>query len=142
MYNLLIPLPGSDNFVTYSYLSDWRIMITFSSFRVLMSSLFLLTTAFALGFSSLNAGTESNISGGNVTASRGNVSIEAGTANAKLLSISDLVYHGAFRISGRSNGVSSMNYSHSHSNINLRLYLFYPYAPRQYPTDPIWTHHI
>jgi len=65
-----------------------------------MSSLLLLTTACTAGVSSLNTQAKNEISGGIAT-----------PANLELLSISDLVYQGAFRIPERPNGVSSMNFS-------------------------------
>ena len=65
-----------------------------------MTSLFLLATACTAGVLSLNTSTDNDIPGGDAT-----------LAGPELLSISDLVYEGAFRVPERSNGVSSMNFS-------------------------------
>lgn len=87
-------------------------MIIPGNLHVLMPSLLLLTTACTAGVSSLSTQTDSDILRGDTLLSGNQVSGDATPVGSELLSISDLVYQGAFRIPASSNGVSSMNYSH------------------------------
>jgi len=75
-------------------------MIIPVSLRVFIPGLLLLTTACAADVSSLSKQTDSQLSAVGDT-----------PTGPELLSISGLVYQGAFRISEKTNGVSSMNFS-------------------------------
>ena len=86
-------------------------MIIPGNLHFLMSSLLLLTTACTTGASSLSTQTDSDILRGDTLHAGDRVSGGVTSAGPELLSISDLVYQGAFRIPASSNGVSSMNYS-------------------------------